>query len=387
MLLRFRPEKRHRRSISLNASANTLPEELIRNLYQKGSEQGSLSYEEITEMMGDLHLDSDQLERLLSALEEMGIPVGSAAVPSAPDIQEEAKEEDEEEEDDASLSLAEQEYLQDTVRLYLKEIGTHPILTPEEEFRIAKRAAEGDAEAKETLIVCNLKLVVSIAKRYIGHGLAFQDLIQNGNLGLMKAVEKFEYNKGFKFSTYATWWIKQSISRSLADSGRTIRLPVHMVEGINRLKKAQRDLFQELSRDPTPEELAERMGVSLHTVMNYMNTSLDAVSMDKPVGDEEDTSLGDFIEDRSVPNPEDAVGDSMIREKINEVMESMLTERERYVLIMRYGLNGEEEHTLEEVGQILGVTRERIRQIESKAMRRLGSSPLSKGLRDALFVQ
>ncbi len=371
----------------MNASANTLPEELIRNLYQKGSEQGSLSYEEITEMMGDLHLDSDQLERLLSALEEMGIPVGSAAVPSAPDIQEEAKEEDEEEEDDASLSLAEQEYLQDTVRLYLKEIGTHPILTPEEEFRIAKRAAEGDAEAKETLIVCNLKLVVSIAKRYIGHGLAFQDLIQNGNLGLMKAVEKFEYNKGFKFSTYATWWIKQSISRSLADSGRTIRLPVHMVEGINRLKKAQRDLFQELSRDPTPEELAERMGVSLHTVMNYMNTSLDAVSMDKPVGDEEDTSLGDFIEDRSVPNPEDAVGDSMIREKINEVMESMLTERERYVLIMRYGLNGEEEHTLEEVGQILGVTRERIRQIESKAMRRLGSSPLSKGLRDALFVQ
>ena len=363
-------------------------EALVSKLMEKGKEKGFLSYEEVNETMGELHLDSEQLERLLTALEDMGISVGSADTESQmPVPQEEPREAQEEELDEEALTAAELEYMQDSVRLYLKEIGNHPVLTPEEEYDVARRAAEGDESAKETLIVCNLKLVVSIAKRYLGHGLAFQDLIQNGNLGLMKAVEKFEYEKGFKFSTYATWWIKQAITRSLADSGRTIRLPVHMVEGINKLKKAQRELFQELNRDATPEELAERMGVPVHSVLNYLNTSMDAVSMDRPVGDEEDTSLGDFIEDKSTPNPEEAVGDSMIREKINEVMDDLLTERERNVLIMRFGLNGEEEHTLEEIGEMLGVTRERVRQIESKAVRRLSNSPKAKGLREALFVQ
>ena len=371
----------------MNASENTSIEELIRQLYQKGSTQGFLQYEEITATLGDLHLDPDQLERLLAALEELGISVGTSSPAGGERHAEDAEEEDEEEPDEASLSLAEQEYLQDSVRLYLKEIGNHPVLTPEQEYETAKRAAEGDAVAKETLIVCNLKLVVSIAKKYLGYGLSFQDLIQNGNLGLMKAVEKFEYDKGFKFSTYATWWIKQAITRSLADSGRTIRLPVHMVEGINRVKKVQRDMYQELNREATPEEVAQRMGISVRSVLNYLNAGTDAVSMDKPVGDEEDTTLGDFIEDKSIPNPEEAVGETMVREKINEVMEKLLSERERYILTMRYGLNGEEEHTLEEVGQILKITRERVRQIESKAMRKLATHSQSKELRDVLFVQ
>ncbi len=371
----------------MNASENTALEELIRQLYQKGNAKGSLQYEEITAILGDVHLDPDQLERLLAALEQLGISVGVSAPAVAGRSPAVLPEEAEEEPDEEALSLAEQEYLQDSVRLYLKEIGSHPVLTPEEELDIAKRAAEGDPAAKETLIVCNLKLVVSIAKKYLGHGLSFQDLIQNGNLGLMRAVEKFEYDKGFKFSTYATWWIKQAITRSLADSGRTIRLPVHMVEGINRVKRTQRDLYQELNRDATPEEIAERMGASVRSVMVYMNAGADAISMDKPVGDEEDTTLGDFIEDKSIPNPEEAVGETMVREKINEVMEKLLTERERYVLTMRYGLNGEEEHTLEEVGRILGITRERVRQIESKAMHRLATSSQSKELRDVLFVQ
>jgi len=378
----------------LKAQRNELTEDLVRQLCQKGKEKGSLTYEEITDTLGELHLDSEQLDRLLTTLEDLGISVGmeptGGAEPGDAEGFLETETEDPQEEgdlDEESMTAAELEYMQDSVRLYLKEIGNHPVLSPEEEYDIAKRAAQGDEAAKEQLIVCNLKLVVSIAKRYLGHGLAFQDLIQNGNLGLMKAVEKFEYEKGFKFSTYATWWIKQAITRSLADSGRTIRLPVHMVEGINKLKKTQRELYQELNREATPDELAARMGIPVHNVLNYLNTSMDAVSMDKPVGDEEDTSLGDFIEDKSTPNPEQAVGDSMIREKINEVMDDLLTERERHVLVMRFGLNGEEEHTLEEIGEMLGVTRERVRQIESKAVRRLSNSPRARGLKEALFVQ
>ena len=361
--------------------------ELIRNLYQQGKQKGSLSYEEIMEAMGDLHLDSNQLEKLLSTLEELGISVGGSGKKVAMTEETDLIPEKDDESEDESYAASEQEYMQDSVRLYLKEIGAHPVLSAEEEYEIAKKAAAGDQQAKETLIVCNLKLVVSIAKKYLGHGLALQDLIQNGNIGLMKAVDKFEYNKGFKFSTYATWWIRQAIARSLADSGRTIRLPVHMVEGINKVKRAQREMFQQLSREPTPDELAAYLKIPVHTVLNYLNTNMDAVSMDKQVGDEEDTCLGDFIEDKSTPNPEDAAAEIMIREKITEIMDTLLTEKERYVLTMRYGLNGENEHTLEEVGASLGVTRERVRQIESKAMSRLRSSPKASGLRDALFVQ
>ncbi|MBQ9210282.1 MAG: sigma-70 family RNA polymerase sigma factor [Clostridia bacterium] len=370
----------------MDSQKATLPEQLISQLYAKGQEQGFLTYEEITQTLGDLHLDSEQLERLLSTMEELGVPVGTETSAPKPEATPADSFSEEESTEEMSLSEAELAYTQDSVRLYLKEIGNHPVLTAEQEYDIAKRAAEGDEEAKNTLIVCNLRLVVSIAKKYIGRGLPLLDLIQNGNLGLMKAVEKFEYDKGFKFSTYATWWIKQSVSRSLADSGRMIRLPVHLVEGINRLTRTQRELYQELNRDPTPEELAQRMDVSVQTVLNYINAGADAVSMDKPVGDEEDTSLGDFLEDKNAPNPETSVAESMMREKINEIMDELLTDREKLVITMRYGLNGEDEHTLEEVGAMLGVTRERVRQIESKVLRRLSSNPKSRGLKEALYI-
>ena len=372
----------------MNSEEKVLYERKLKNLYEKGQTKGTLSYTEISNELESLHLDSDQLEKLLETLETMGVTVtlqGKTASDESgeeiPDVLLDIDDENEEE----YYSEAEQEYMHDAVRMYLKEAAAYPLLTPEEEYETAKKASEGDTEAKNRLICSNLRLVVSLAKHYLGRGLPFLDLIQYGNLGLMKAVDKFEYDKGFKFSTYATWWIRQAINRSLADNGRTIRLPAHMVEGINRMIRTQRRLYQELNRAPTPEVVAERMGVPVEKILNYIKVNPATISMDKPVGEEEDTRFGDFIQDEETPDPEEAVSGSMINEELYRVMDEVLTEREKNVLAMRFGMADGECHTLEEVGQVFGVTRERIRQIESKALRKLSRSAKTKGLKAALF--
>ena len=373
----------------MNSEEKKAYEQKLKSLYEKGQKKGVLSYAQIADELESLHLDSDQLESLLGKLEEMGVTVTLQEKAASgneeeviPDILLENTDEDPEE----NYTVAEQEYMQDAVRLYLREASAYPLLTAEEEYEIAKKAREGDAEAKDKLICSNLRLVVSLAKHYLGRGIPFLDLIQYGNLGLMKAVEKFEYDKGYKFSTYATWWIRQSITRSIADSGRTIRLPVHMVEGINRMTRTQRTLFQELNREPTPEEIAERMGVPVEKILHYMSVNPVTVSMDMPVGDEEDTRLSDFIPDEDTPNPEGAVTEKMLYEELERVMDELLTEKEKQVLALRFGMVDGEEHTLEEVGKVFGVTRERIRQIEHKALHKMSRSAKTKGLRDAMLT-
>ena len=271
----------------------------------------------------------------------------------------------------------------DPVKMYLKEIGQGPLLTNEEEVELAKRVEQGDPEAKRKLIEANLRLVVSIAKKYVGRGMLFLDLIQEGNLGLIRAVEKFDYRKGYKFSTYATWWIRQAITRAIADQARTIRIPVHMVETINKLNRTSRQLVQELGRDPTPEEIAEKMGITPEKVREIMKTAQEPLSLETPIGEEEDSHLGDFIEDTGALAPPQAASYSLLKEQLDNVLNT-LTDRERRVLKLRFGLEDGRPHTLEEVGQIFGVTRERIRQIEAKALRKLRHPSRSKKLRDYL---
>lgn len=271
----------------------------------------------------------------------------------------------------------------DAVRMYLKEIGRVPLLSAEEEVELAKRVQEGDEEAKQRLAEANLRLVVSVARKYAGRGMSLLDLIQEGNMGLMKAVEKFDYTKGFKFSTYATWWIRQAITRAIADQARTIRIPVHMVETINRLLRVTRELVQELGRDPDVEEIAERMEMSTEKVLEIMKISQEPVSLETPVGEEHDSSLGDFIEDQDAPAPTDEAAFQMLREQLGEVLDT-LTDREESVLRLRFGLDDGRARTLEEVGQVFGVTRERIRQIEAKALRKLRHPSRSKRLKDFL---
>ncbi len=292
-------------------------------------------------------------------------------------------EEEEVDVENIDLSIPEGVSVEDPVRMYLKEIGKVPLLTADEEVELAQRMEEGDEEARKKLAEANLRLVVSIAKRYVGRGMLFLDLIQEGNLGLIKAVEKFDYRKGYKFSTYATWWIRQAITRAIADQARTIRIPVHMVETINKLIRVSRQLLQDLGREPTPEEIAEKMDLSVERVREILKISQEPVSLETPIGEEEDSHLGDFIQDDNVPSPADAAAFTMLREQLEEVLET-LTERERKVVRLRFGLDDGHARTLEEVGKVFNVTRERIRQIEAKALRKLRHPSRSRKLRDYL---
>ena len=332
--------------------------------------KGVLEQSDIVEAFADLDIDPSKIEQIYEYLEAQNI-----------DIMGNIAENDEESEID--FSLPEGISVDDPVRMYLKEIGKVPLLSAEDEIKLAQRMEQGDQEAKKRLAEANLRLVVSIAKRYVGRGMLFLDLIQEGNLGLIKAVEKFDYRKGYKFSTYATWWIRQAITRAIADQARTIRIPVHMVETINKLMRVSRQLLQELGRDPQPEEIAKIMDMPVSKVREIMKISQEPVSLETPIGEEEDSHLGDFIPDDDVPVPAEAAAFTLLKEQLIEVLDT-LTEREQKVLRLRFGLDDGRARTLEEVGKEFNVTRERIRQIEAKALRKLRHPSRSKKLKDYL---
>ena len=372
-----------------------------KTLIDKGKKQGSLTLSEIMEAFSETELDKDQVENLYETLGNLGIEIIEDKTQKA-DVDfsdndndlivdkdfdgvsdDELKKEDDIEMDKIDLSLPKGISIDDPVRMYLKEIGKIPLLKPHEEIGYAKRMLEGDEIAKQRLVEANLRLVVSIAKRYVGRGMLFLDLIQEGNLGLIKAVEKFDYERGFKFSTYATWWIRQAITRAIADQARTIRIPVHMVETINKLIRVSRQLLQELGRDPKPEEIAKEMDMSEEKVREIMKIAQDPVSLETPIGEEEDSHLGDFIPDEDALAPAEAAAYSLLKDQIEEVLGS-LNEREQKVLKLRFGLEDGRARTLEEVGKEFDVTRERIRQIEAKALRKLRHPSRSKKLRDYL---
>lgn len=366
--------------------------ESVKKLIEKGKKDGFLTYNEIMETLDDVQLDADQIEEVYQLFEDIGIDVVGDKTDDDDDdvVLEDANIDDlekidkfDEEYEDDDLSMLKGVAVDDPVRMYLKEIGKIPLLTSEEEIELAKRMQEGDEEAKKKLAEANLRLVVSIAKRYVGRGMLFLDLIQEGNLGLMKAVEKFDYRKGFKFSTYATWWIRQAITRAIADQARTIRIPVHMVETINKLVRVQRQLVQELGRDPSPEEIAKEMGMEVEKVREIMKIAQEPVSLETPIGEEEDSHLGDFIPDDDVLAPAEAATYTMLREQLIDVLDT-LTPREQKVLRLRFGLDDGRARTLEEVGKEFDVTRERIRQIEAKALRKLRHPSRSKKLKDFL---
>lgn len=343
-----------------------------------------LEYQEINDFFRDLELDADQFEKILDFLEVNNIDV-LRITDDDDDVDDDIilDEEDEVEVEKIDLSIPDGVSIEDPVRMYLKEIGKVPLLSAEEEIELAKRMELGDVEAKKRLAEANLRLVVSIAKRYVGRGMLFLDLIQEGNLGLIKAVEKFDYRKGYKFSTYATWWIRQAITRAIADQARTIRIPVHMVETINKLIRVSRQLLQELGREPTPEEIAAEMNMPVERVREILKISQEPVSLETPIGEEEDSHLGDFIQDDNVPVPADAAAFTLLKEQLQEVLET-LTEREQKVLTLRFGLEDGRARTLEEVGKEFNVTRERIRQIEAKALRKLRHPSRSRKLKDYL---
>ena len=349
--------------------------------------KGVLEESEIRTEFKNLKLTDDQYELIVRVLEKNDIDVLQVVEDDDNDVPEDEldmiEESGEDEPEMLDLSVPDSINIEDPVRMYLKEIGKVPLLTAEEEIELAKRMEAGDEEAKKRLAEANLRLVVSIAKRYVGRGMLFLDLIQEGNLGLIKAVEKFDYNKGFKFSTYATWWIRQAITRAIADQARTIRIPVHMVETINKLVRVSRQLLQELGREPTPEEIAERMEIPVERVREILKISQEPVSLETPIGEEEDSHLGDFIQDDNVPVPADAAAFTLLKEQLVEVL-GTLTEREQKVLRLRFGLDDGRARTLEEVGKEFNVTRERIRQIEAKALRKLRHPSRSRKLKDYL---
>ncbi|MGM9524805.1 MAG: RNA polymerase sigma factor RpoD [Peptococcaceae bacterium] len=381
--------------------------EKIRQLLAKGKEKGALSYEEIMDSLSNTELSPEQVDDVYEQISAMGIKLIHSDhdkekqdlddedmditlldteddALSVPVLEDNMPPEDMEEEViDLDLSVPEGVGIDDPVRMYLKEIGRVPLLSAEEEVELAKRMEQGDEEAKKKLAEANLRLVVSIAKRYVGRGMLFLDLIQEGNLGLIKAVEKFDYGKGFKFSTYATWWIRQAITRAIADQARTIRIPVHMVETINKLIRVSRQLLQELGRDPTPEEIAAAMEIPVERVREIQKVAQEPVSLETPIGEEEDSHLGDFIEDEDAPAPAEAASYILLKEQLESVLDT-LTPREEKVLRLRFGLDDGRSRTLEEVGQEFGVTRERIRQIEAKALRKLRHPSRSRKLKDYL---
>ena len=353
-------------------------EERKQKLLALGKKQGYVTYEQLADELKGLDIDSDTLDDLYNALMEAEIDIVSEDGnddASGEEITEEVSVE--------NLTLSKDVKINDPVRMYLKEIGRINLLTSDEEFEYAKRAEEGDEEAKRMLAESNLRLVVSIAKRYVGRGMLFLDLIQEGNIGLMKAVDKFDPTKGYKFSTYATWWIRQAITRAIADQARTIRVPVHMVETINKLARVQRQLTQDLNREPTDEEIAKKLGISIEKVREVYKISQDPVSLETPIGEEDDSHLGDFIKDERTMGPEEYATIEMLKEELQGVL-GTLTDREEKVLRLRFGLDDGQCRTLEEVGQIFGVTRERIRQIEAKALRKLRHPSRSRKLKDFL---
>ena len=360
--------------------------EAVKGLIIKGKEQGSLSYAEIMDALQGIELNAEQIEEIYEQFSSMGIDVGSEDGLEKDELDDHSlKDEDKDKDEDADIDLSVPDGIgiDDPVRMYLKEIGRVQLLKAEEEVELAMRMEEGDEEAKRALAEANLRLVVSIAKRYVGRGMLFLDLIQEGNLGLIKAVEKFDYRKGYKFSTYATWWIRQAITRAIADQARTIRIPVHMVETINKLHRISRFLLQELGREPIPEEIAEQMEITPERVREIMKIAQEPVSLETPIGEEEDSHLGDFIEDEDALAPADAASYILLKEQLETVLDT-LTPREEKVLRLRFGLDDGRSRTLEEVGQEFGVTRERIRQIEAKALRKLRHPSRSKKLKDFL---
>ena len=364
-------------------------EKLVELLELAKKKKNVLEYQEISDFFKDQPLEVEQMEKVYDFLEASGVDVlrisgndDSLMLDDDADL-DKLDDEEEIELDKIDLSVPEGVSIEDPVRMYLKEIGKVSLLTADEEIELAKRLEQGDEEAKKRLAEANLRLVVSIAKRYVGRGMLFLDLIQEGNLGLIKAVEKFDYRKGYKFSTYATWWIRQAITRAIADQARTIRIPVHMVETINKLIRVSRQLLQELGREPTPEEIAEEMDMNVERVREILKISQEPVSLETPIGEEEDSHLGDFIQDDNVPVPADAAAFTLLKEQLIEVL-GTLTEREQKVLRLRFGLDDGRARTLEEVGKEFNVTRERIRQIEAKALRKLRHPSRSRKLKDYL---
>ena len=351
-------------------------EDKVQKLIKKAKESGKITYGELATELEDTN--AEEIDKVFDAFENLGVDLNDEL--DEPDIEdlENVEEIKLEEMDVANLEGVS---VDDPVRMYLREIGKIPLLTYEEESELAQKIIEGDEEAKQKLAESNLRLVVSIAKKYVGRGMLFLDLIQEGNMGLIKAVEKFDYNKGFKFSTYATWWIRQAITRAIADQARTIRIPVHMVETINKLIRTSRQLLQQNGREPTPEEIAKEMEISVEKVMEIQKIAQDPVSLETPIGEEEDSHLGDFIQDEDSPAPQDSAAHTLLREQLEEVMDT-LTPREAMVLKLRFGLQDGKARTLEEVGKQFDVTRERIRQIEAKALRKLRHPSRSKKLRD-----